>query len=541
MASGKRKRADAPAAMPVTNAALAQRLEERADELAAGGANMYRVRAYRRAAQNVAKSPRAVADMLAKGEDLRQIPGVGEDLAAKLRALVESGGAALPPPTERPDKPSKRAKEEGRRSRGHLPADAPRIRPLVESLAERIRQGLADAPGVARAELAGGFRRRSDTVRDLDFVLQGDEAAVRAALAGLPDVAEVTGAKDGVVTARLTKGMLVDVHLATTEAFGAAWLLATGTPAHGEALRARAKARKLRLGPDGLWSGRRRVAGASEEDSFAALGLAPIPPELREGDAEVKAAAAGTLPDLVQQADLKGDLHTHTTDSDGAHSLEAMARAAQRKGLSYMAVTDHTSRTAVAGGMKWPAFQRQHKAIDRLNAKLDDEGIPFRVLKGAEVDILKDGRLDLEPGQLEQLDIVVASLHFREQHPPELLTARVLKAMGTGKAHVLGHPGGRLLGKRPAIEHDWEVLLHAAKDQGWAFEVDGSPWRQDAWGALVRQGQRLGVRFALDSDAHATSELAYQRFAVEQGRRGWLAAKDVLNTRDADALLKLLR
>ncbi len=524
----------------VTNAQLAARLQERADELSAGGANVYRIRAYRRAARSVAGHERQVADLLAKGEDLRQIPGVGDDLAAKLRALVESDGAPLPPPLERPGRPSKRARNEGKRTRGHLPADARRIRPLVEALARRLRDGLAAADGVRRVELAGSFRRLGDTVRDLDFVADADEAAVRAALEGLPDVAEVTGAKDGVVSARLTKGMLVDVALATEQTFGAAWLLHTGTPAHVLALQERARSRKLRLAPDGLWSGRKRVAVASEEDAFAALGLDPIPAELREDGTEVEAAAARRLPKLVEAADLQGDLHTHTVDSDGADPLEVMARAAHRRGLKWMAVTDHTQRTAIAGGMKWPAFQRQHKLVDRLNAKLDDEGLDFHVLKGAEVDILKDGSLDLEAKQLGELEVVVASLHFRERQEPKLLTARVLKAMGTGKAHVLGHPSGRLIGKRPAMEHDWDVLLHAAKDQSWAFEVDGSPWRQDAWGTLVRQGQRLGVRFALDSDAHATSELGYQRYALEQGRKGWLEAKDVLNTRDADGLLKLL-
>ena len=524
----------------VTNAQLAARLEERADELGSAGANVYRVRAYRRAARSVADHPRQVADLIASGQDLRQIPGVGDDLAAKLRSLVESGGAPLPPPLERAPKEGQRAKEERRRTRGHMPADVRRIRPLVESLAERLRSGLAEAPGIARAELAGSFRRRGDTVRDLDFVVQGKPGAVAAALRLQPDVDEVTGMRSNVVAARLTKGMLVDVVCADAAGFGAAWMLATGTPPHGERLKARAKERGLRLDDGGLWKGRKRVAGASEDDAFAALGLEPIPPELREGEAEVEAAAAKRLPRLVELADLKGDLHTHTSDTDGANTLETMARAAIARGLKWMAVTDHTKRTSIAGGMAWSGFQRQHKLTDKLNARFEDEGADFRILKGAEVDILKDGALDLEPRHLDQLDVVVASLHFRERHTPELLTARVLKAMGTGKAHILGHPGGRLIGRRPPIEHDWEVLLHAAKDQGWAFEVDGSPWRQDAWGSLVRQGQALGVRFALDSDAHSTSELTYVRHAVEQGRKGWLEAKDVLNTRTADGLLKLL-
>lgn len=525
----------------VTNAQLAKRLDERAEQLAAGGANVYRVRAYRRAARSVADTPRPIADMVANGEDLRQIPNVGPDLSRTLQGLVASGGAALPPPLERKSgKPTARAKEAGRRSRGHMPADARRIRPLVDPLAERLRDALAEAPGIARAEAAGGFRRRADIVRDLDFVVQGPIEAARKALAHHPEVADVGPPKDGSVRATLTKGMEVDVRAADADAFGAAWLMETGSRTHVDQLVAHAAAKGLRLARDGLWKGRRRVAGDDEDGVFAALGLAPIPPELREGEGEVEAAARGRLPRLVEAADLQGDLHTHTVDTDGANTLETMARAAAHRGLKWMAVTDHTQRTAIAGGMTWAGFQRQHKVTDQLNARFEDEGLDFRILKGAEVDILKDGRLDLTPTQLDQLEVVVASLHFRERQEPKLLTARVLKAMGTGKAHVLGHPSGRLIGKRPPMEHDWEVLLHAARDQGWAFEVDGSPWRQDAWGGLVRQGKRLGVRFALDSDAHSTHELTYQHDALQQGRKGWLEKDDVLNTRDADGLLKML-
>lgn len=531
------------AAKTLTNADLARLLDQRAEDLGAEGANVYRIRAYRRAARSVEQFPSEVRRLLAQGADLRQIPGVGADLAGKLRSLVESGGdvavlrerSVLPQHGE-----TQRARKEGKRARGHMPSDARRIRPLVEALERRLRQALAEAPGITRAESAGSFRRRRDTVRDLDFLVAGPLEAARVALEDHPEVEAIVEDKGDLITARLTKGMLVDVRTAAPQVFGAAWILATGTPQHNADLVRHAETEGFQLRADGLFKGRKRVAGASEEDVFAAIGLQPIPAELREGNGEVTIAAKGNLPDLVAVADLKGDLHTHTVDSDGANTLEAMARAAHARGLSYLAVTDHTSRTAIAGGMKWPAFQRQHKLVDRLNAAFEDEGTRFQVLKGAEVDILKDGRLDLEAGQLDQLDVVVASLHFRERQGGKEHTQRALAAMGTGRAHVLGHPSGRLIGRRPPMDNAWDQLLGAAADQGWAFEVDGSPWRQDAWGELVLQGKAKGVRFALDSDAHATQELGYQAYAVEQARRGWLAKADVLNTRTAKQLLKLL-
>lgn len=527
---------------PVTNADLARLLDARADELGAEGANVYRIRAYRRAARAVEAFPHEVVHLLKQGADLRQIPAVGADLAAKLRDMVASGGAPIQASSRKvEDKDRLREqRQKTRASRGAMPENVRRIRPLVATVAERIRQALADAPGITRAELAGSYRRRSDTIGDLDLLVAGDLAAARKALEQHPEVAAVITQTDDLLSLRLTKGMRVDVRACEPVAFGAAWLLGTGSMRHAEHLVAHATTQGIRWTPNGLAKGRKRLPSASEEGAFASLGLQPIAPELREGNGEVKAAAADELPDLVTAADVRGDLHTHTTDSDGAHSLEVMARAAAKRGLTYLAVTDHTSRTAIAGGMKWPGFQRQHRLVDQLNAKFDDEGLEVTILKGAEVDILKDGRLDLEPKHLDQLDVVVASLHFRERQSGKEHTERVLAAMATGHAHILGHPSGRLIGRRPPMEHDWTRLMDAAADQGWAFEIDGSPWRQDVWSDLVLQGKRKGVRFAADSDAHSTHELAYQQNAVDQARRGWLEAKDVLNTLTVKQLRKRL-
>ncbi|MEA3136270.1 MAG: polymerase [Thermoplasmata archaeon] len=577
--------------VPVTNEQVARILYERADALALEGANEFRVRAYRKAARSIEGLGKSVATLVAMGKDLTEIPGVGEGLAETVKAIVKDGVA--PASKGRPSKPvpkgaaelmglqglgPKRARqlaEAGITTRAELEAAASegklrampgfgetleaslleglrnqpkgperrRIRPILVTLVERLRSTIASAPGIEAVESAGSNRRLRDTIADLDFVAVGDEKAAQAAMDRLADhleVGQVLNRGPTKMSVRLTKGMQVDLRVVPPESFGAAMVYFTGSKDHNVALRALAIKKDWKLNEYGLFDGARRIAGKTEADVYEALGLPLIPPELREDRGEVQAALAGTLPNLVTKADLQGDLHTHTNATDGRSSLESMAKAAIKRGLRYIAVTDHTPRTAIAGGMPWARFQQQFKLVDKLNKGYEAEGVDFRILKGAEVDILKDGKLDLPAKAFDELEVVVASLHFREKHSPEELTKRVLKAMGTGHAHILGHPSGRLLGKREPIEHDWTTLIDAAKDQGWAFEIDGSPWRQDLWDTIVHHCKKSGVRVSIDSDAHATGELAYQQWALDQARRGWMEKDDVLNTRIAKDLLKLL-
>jgi DNA polymerase (family 10) len=577
--------------VPVTNEQVARILYERADALSLEGANEFRVRAYRKAARSIEGLGKSIATLVAVGHDLTQIPGVGEGLAETVKAIVRDG--SLPPSKAKSSKSAvpgaselmgitglgpKRARQlakAGITSRTHLETAARegklrglpgfgatleasileglqhqpkgperrRIRPLLVTLVERLRAVIAAAPGIERVEVAGSTRRLRDTIADLDFVAAGDEAAAQAAmdaLAGHLEVGQVLNRGPTKMAVRLTKGMQVDLRVVPPESFGAAMVYFTGSKDHNVALRALASKKSWKLNEYGLFDGERRLAGASEREVYKALGLPSIPPELREDRGEVQAALAGKLPTLVSMADIRGDLHTHTDATDGHSTLEAMAKAAMRRGLKHMAVTDHTPRTSIAGGMPWPRFQQQFKLVDKLNKGFEDKGVDFRILKGAEVDILKDGKLDLPTPALKELEVVVASLHFREKQSSQELTERVLKAMGSGHADILGHPSGRLLGKREPMEHDWTRLIDAAKDQGWAFECDGSPWRQDLWDTVVHHCKKAGVRIATDSDAHATSELAYMQWAVDQARRGWMERDDVLNTRSADDLLKLL-
>lgn len=577
--------------MPVTNEEVARILYDRADALALEGANEFRVRAYRKAARSIEGLGKSVATLVAMGKDLTQIEGIGEGLADTVTTIVKEG--ALPASKTRPSKAvpkgaaelmglpglgpkrarqlaeagiSSRAKLEEAAAAGKLRglpgfgetleaalleglrsqpkgAQRRRIRPLVVTLADRLQATIAAAPGIGRVEPAGSYRRLRDTIADLDFVAAGDEKAAGKAMDALadhPEVAKVLGRGPTKMSVRLTKGMQVDLRVVPPESFGAALVYFTGSKDHNVALRSLAIGKDLKLNEYGLFRGEKRIAGAAEKDVYKALGLPFIPPELREDRGEVQTALEGKLPRLVAKEDLLGDLHTHTDATDGRSSLEAMAKAALKRGLRYIAVTDHTPRTSIAGGMPWARFQQQFKLVDKLNQGFEDEGIDFRILKGAEVDILKDGKLDLPKSALEQLEVCVASLHFREKHSPKQLTDRALEAMGTGHAHILGHPSGRLLGKREPMEHDWTRLIEAAKDQGWAFECDGSPWRQDLWDTVVHHCKKAGVRIAVDSDAHATGELSYQQWALDQARRGWMEKDDVLNTRSAKDLLRLL-
>ena len=580
----------------VSNLEVARLLDAKADALTRRGENPYRVRAYRKAARAIEAHAEPVAAMLAAGRDLRGIPGVGEGIAAQVRDLVATGqlpGGAPPPKAETgadllalESLGPKRAAElvaagitsiedlaaaarDGRLrdlpgfgkglearvlaaldQRDGAPAAPRRIRPLLVPLAASLREALAALPGVADVAVGGSYRRGRDTVADLDLVASTTPAGAKAAakaLTGMPATARVLGSGETKTSVVLggaprdeARGLQVDLRCVPRKSYGAALLYFTGSREHNIALRGIAHRKGLKLNEYGLFDGDRQVAGADETGIYAALGLPFIEPELREDRGEVEAAQAGRLPRLVRRADLLGDLHTHTDRTDGRNSLQAMAKAAQARGLRYMAVTDHTPKTAVAGGMPWRRFQEQFKEVDRLNRGFEEAGAKFRILKGAEVDILEDGRLDLPAAAFDELEVVVASLHHRAKQSPKELTARVLKAMGTGHAHILGHPSGRMMPDRPPVDHAWERLVDAAKDQGWAFEADGQPWRQDAWDTLLHHCKKAGVRISIDSDAHAVSEFEYQDWALDQARRGWMEKGDVLNTRTAAQLLKLL-
>jgi DNA polymerase (family 10) len=482
------------------NARLAAMLEEVADRLERERADRYRVLAYRRAARSIGRHPRPLAEMVQAGQALTALPNVGPHLESLLVELVRTGKIpTLKPVADRP--------KAGRaRQRTFL-------RPLLAPLVDALVEDLGRVPGVRAVEPAGAYRRRAETVEGLDLVVacaRPEETlrawAGRLALPGETD--------DAGTTLRITTSDRLPVAVRFVRHLGPALVEATGSEAHLEALRLRAKERKV------AWP----AAGATEAAVYRRLGLPPIPPELREGDGEIEAAASGKLPELVELADLRGDLHMHTDATDGTTGIAEMAEAARRRGLSYVAITDHTQRTGIARGLS-PAAMREH--LRRIDAANDDaEGIT--ILKGAEVDILRRG-LDLPDDVLDRLDVVVCSLHHRDGQDGPELTRRILHAMEHPRAQILGHPTGRRIGRRAPIGLDWGKLLDSALDHGWAIEVNGQPERLDPPAPVLRRAAALGVPFAIDSDAHGTGELQFQENAVSHARRGWIPRKQVLN------------
>jgi DNA polymerase (family 10) len=350
-----------------------------------------------------------------------------------------------------------------------------------------------------------------------------------------PEADEVVAHGPTRASIRLRGGLAVDLRVVPAESFGAALAYFTGSKAHNIALRRIAQARGLKLNEYGLFRGTKRVAGATEASVYAALGLPWIAPELREDRGEIDAARERRLPRLVELADLRGDLHVHTTATDGRDSLEAMVAAARSRGLDYVAITDHSQRQAMSHGLDETRLLRQGRAIDRLAATTQG----LRILKGIEVDIGEDGWLDLPDRALAPLDIVVAAVHSRFDLPRARQTERLLKALDHPLVTLLAHPSCRLIGEREPCDIDMLQVVRKAKARGVHLEVNAQPARLDLADAHCRMARDHGVLVAIDSDAHSVRELDDLRFGVGQARRGWIAREDVLNARPLPALLQL--
>jgi DNA polymerase (family 10) len=406
---------------------------------------------------------------------------------------------------------------------------------VAEAEAEALAAFLRDR---GRVVVAGSYRRRRDTVGDLDILVTAkDGPAVGDRLVGYENVAEVLAHGPTRTTVMLRSGLQVDVRAVPEESYGAALLYFTGSKAHNIALRSLAIERGWKLNEYGLFAGRRRIAGATEEEIYEKLGLSFIPPELREDRGEVALAKAGKLPALVSADDIRGDLHVHSDWTDGTATIAAMAAAAQARGYEYMALTDHSRRVAMAHGLDPTRLARQGREIDRLNEKLSN----FTILKGIEVDILKDGSLDLPDSSLAKLDVVIASVHSHFDLPREAQTDRIVRAMENPHVSIVGHPTGRLIGTRAPYDIDMDRVLAAARDLGCFLEINAEPDRLDLNDIHAHAAKTMGVKVAISTDAHSVNAFQYMRYGIDQARRGWLAADEVVNTRPLAALRKLLR
>ncbi len=568
----------------ISNAELARIFNEIADMLEILGEVVYKAVAYRRVADAVERYPDDVASLFGRGEPPK-LPGAGAALTAKLAELAETGHL------EYHDRLRAQVPE-GVIEMLRVPGVGPRtVRLLHESLGidsldalrvaaesgglrsvkglsarteQNILEGIArlehrssrllihDADaliadligrlervrGVRRIERAGSLRRRRPTIGDLDLLAAVDDPGeVIAALDGLPEVEKVLSAGTDKSSIVLRGGPQVDLMVCPPEAWGTHLLHFTGSRDHNIALRGMALDRGWSLSEKGfkvMETGELLLA-ADEEEAYARLDLPWIPPEIREGDGEVESAAAGRLPKLVTHDDVRGDTHTHSDWTDGVDTIETMARAARALGHEYIVLTDHSPSLGIARGLSVDRVADQRAEIERVNLDL----APFRVLHGTELEIRADASLDYPDDVLARFDVVIASIHTGRGQPSEQLTARALAAIENPHVDVIAHPSGRIVNRRDPLPLDWPRVFDAAARSGTALEINGSP-RLDLDDALARAAGRAGARLTLASDAHRTEELGQQRYAVDLARRAWLEADQLLATRTADELLRLL-
>jgi DNA polymerase (family 10) len=571
--------------MAVTNADIAAVFEEIADLLDIQGENPFRVRAYHNAARTVQGLSRSLAEMVAKSEDLEALPTIGKDLAEKIREIVQTGRLRKLKELERAVSPDLAAllKIPGigpRRVRMlheqldidsvaelEKAARAGRIRKLpgfgatseanilkglseaqqrsrrylwseVEAVATQLADYLKAAGGVRRVTVAGSYRRRRETLGDLDILATAASSGPTIdRFVNYEDVERVISRGDTRSTVVLHRGLQVDLRVVPAVSFGSALHYFTGSRAHNIAVRARAVRKGLKINEYGVFRGEERIAGKTEKEVFATVGLPYIEPELRENRGELEAASRRQLPKLITEADIRGDLHMHTRETDGRDSLETLVTAAREKGYAYFAITDHSQHLTVAKGLTPERLLRQCEAIDRLNESLSG----IRILKGIEVDILEDGQLDLKDDVLAYLDICVGAVHSAFGLSRRRQTARIIRAMDNPHLNIFAHPTGRLLGKRRAYEVDIEKVLAAARDRGCFLEVNCQPERLDLNDVDCRLAKDLGVKLAISTDAHSAGQLNYMRFGIAQARRGWLEKHDVINTLPLKALLRRLK
>lgn len=582
-----------------SNAEIARILHEIGDILEVKGEVVYKSVAYHRAADEIARHPVDVARAYREGRP-PAIPGVGKAIAEKLEELARTGRLAyyerlreefpasllalLEIPGVGPKtvklvyeqlgidsiEDLRRAAESGR-LRGLRGFSAKAEQSILDGIAalERrpgrmlldraavfvaaIEVALAGTPGLHQLVAAGSYRRRVETIGDLDVLAETDRPeAVVERLTSLPEVERVFGRGSHKASVVLRHGPQVDCMVMPPGAAGTYLVHFTGSKAHNVRLRAMARDRGwslsehgfLRLGPDGepaTGAAAELRTFATEAEVYAFLDLPFIEPELREDRGEIEAALAGRLPDLVERADLRGDLHAHSDWSDGVHGIAEMAEAARRAGLEYLVLTDHTVSLAIARGLDPARFAAQRAVLAELNerfaAEERDGRLPpgaspagFRLLHGCELEIRADGSLDLPDDVLARFDVVVASLHVGRRQPREKLTARVLSAIRSPHVDVVAHPAGRIIGEREDLDLDWDAVFEAAAATGTALELNGSPHRLDLSAERARQAVAAGCLLAIDSDAHRTTEFAHLDWGVAQARRGWVEAAAVVTT-----------
>jgi DNA polymerase (family X) len=571
--------------LPVQNSEIANILDKLADLLEIDGEGAFRVRAYREAAETIRNQSRSLADMADQGKDLASLPGIGKSMADKIQEIVKTGKltqlddqqkrtpASLADLLNLPGIGPKRVqtlykklkitnlqnleKAARKKSLRELPGFGVKLEEeILEKLeqnkgfgkrmllyqadpdADRLLEYLRQNKKVGKVEIAGSLRRRKETVGDLDIVATSKHPQeVMEYFVSYQGAEKKLSQGETRSSIRLRSGLQADLRVVDEDSFGAALFYFTGSKAHNLYLKKIGVERGWKTNEYGVYEGEKKIAGKTEEELYDIYGLPYIEPELREDRGEVSAAIENRLPNLLQLEDLQGDLQMHTDYSDGRATLEEMAEAARQRGLKYIAITDHSKHIGIVNGMTGEQLLHQIEAIDRLNEKIKG----LFILRGIEVDILENGSLALSDDVLKRVDLCLASVHSNFNLSRERQTARLLKAMDNPYVHGLAHPTGRKIGRREPLKLDMEKLMEAAFERGCFLEINADPHRLDLNDIYSKMAKEMGVKLVISTDAHRIGELDNLRYGADQARRGWLEAKDVLNTKNLTQFKKLVQ
>jgi DNA polymerase (family X) len=571
--------------MSISNKAIIDKLNELADILDIKGESQFRVRAYRNAARSLSGVTRSLAEMVALNEDISLLPGIGKSMSEKIEEIVKTGELRQLKELKKqipdtlveimkleqlgPQRTKILSEELNIRSieelkiaakagkiehvKGFGKKTAEKILKEIESYASKggskrikwseaeliVKSLLAYLEGKLEwITVAGSFRRKKETVGDIDLVaVSKNPVKAMKVFTSYDEVDQILSEGETRSTVKLRSGLQVDLRIVEKNAFGAALMYFTGSKEHTVALRTIAQEQGLKLNEYGIFKNNKVLASSTEEEVYNIFGMTFIEPELRENKGEIEASMENKLPRLVERKDICGDLHSHTNETDGKNTLEEMANAARAMGYEYLAVTDHSKKVAMARGLDEKRLTRQIAEINNLNENLKN----FRLLKAIEVDILEDGSLDLPDTILKELDLVVCSVHYYRKLTRKKQTQRILKAMQNPFFNILGHPTGRMIGKRDELDVDMEAVMKEAKNSGCFMEINCNPDRLDLNDDYARRAKELGVKISVATDAHSVNSLQYINLGIAQARRGWLQKEDVINTRSLNNLMKLLK
>jgi DNA polymerase (family 10) len=566
------------------NKELADLFEKMADILEFKGENPFKISAYRKASRIIGDLTQDIEEIAEQGE-LKNIPGIGEGMAQKVVEYLKTGKISRFEEVKKgvPDEliaimdiPGMGPKTLAMLHRGKGISNLSQLEKALEDgslmglfgmgekkienikrgiqllkqskgrmnlgvafpVAKRIVETLRQKTGSKKIEWAGSLRRMKENIGDIDILATGlDKEKIIQAFIHLPEVKEVLASGETKASVIVERGTQIDLRVVEEDSYGAALQYFTGSKGHNIHLRGIAKAKGIKINEYGVFKGEKKIGGKEEKDVYRSLGMDWIEPELREDRGEIEAAQNGRLPKLVQESEIKGDLHVHSKWSDGTSSIEEIARAAQKRGYQYVAICDHSKSLKIAHGLDESRLMKQIEEIDRVNEELEG----FQILKGTEVDILADGKIDLPEKILEKLDIAVAAIHSGFKQDRGKMTKRIIRALENPYIHILAHPSGRLLGARDPYEVEIEEVMEAAKKYGKALEINAYFERLDLDDIHCRKAKEMGIRVAIGTDSHHLDQMWMMSLGVAVAKRGWLETKDVLNTLSLKEILKWSR